>query len=196
MNLGGEKEIATAPRPCLGLSSLQHTAETKIESEIGIESAGASLKVLIVENSREKVTSSTTAVNNASTQPSQSTACSVPNSKSTTAIGAVKRTHNGVPRKNADRIGATNGQKVMKAKKQKMTNEEKPKPQSSTENSQNFAASNANVDAKSGNGTVATQQNGDKPSANKKEWKLANLDINRRLLGDGKFAECPFSKRC
>lgn len=46
------KENVIAPRPRLGLSSLQHSSKNKVENDI--ESAGASLKVLSVENSRSK----------------------------------------------------------------------------------------------------------------------------------------------
>lgn len=52
------KENLMAPRPRLGLSSLQHSSKMKVENDI--ESAGASLKVLSVENSRPKVTSTAT----------------------------------------------------------------------------------------------------------------------------------------
>lgn len=52
------KENVVAPRPRLGLSSLQHSSKLKVENDI--ESAGASLKVLSVENTRPKVTSTVT----------------------------------------------------------------------------------------------------------------------------------------
>lgn len=48
------KENIGAPRPRLGLSSLiQHSSKKKVESDI--ESAGASLKVLSVENPKQKI---------------------------------------------------------------------------------------------------------------------------------------------
>lgn len=186
------KENAAAPRPRLGLSSLQHSAKMKVESEI--ESAGASLKVLSVENSREKVTSSTTVVHKAGTQPSQSTARSAQNPKSTTANGAAKTngprmdTHNGVLRKNTDTISASNGQKAVKAEKGIAANEAKPKALPPPENDQKAGASNENVDGKSLNG-IATQQNGDRPANVKKTWELSNFDIGRPL-GRGKFEIC------
>lgn len=185
------KENAAAPRPRLGLSSLQHTAKAKVESEI--ESAGASLKVLSVENSREKVTSSTTVANKGA--PSQSTAHSAPNARSTTTHAAAKPigprvdTHNGVLRKNADSADAStgqqNGQKVLKAEKIP-TIEAKPKPQSPIEPVQNPAAVAANADVKVVNGTAVTQQNGHQPANAKKTWELSNFDIGRPL-GRGKY---------
>lgn len=178
------KENSAAPRPRLGLSSLQHTAKIKVESEI--ESAGASLKVLSVENSREKVTSSsTTAANRGSTQPAQSTARSTNPKSNTTTTGAAKATHNGVLRKNADTISAPNGQqKVVKAEKQIAANEAKPKPPSPAEhiNGQNAGARNVNADGKPVNGTATQQQQ----STIKKSWELSNFDIGRPL-GRGMF---------
>lgn len=178
------KENAAATRPRLGLSSLQHTAKMKVESEI--ESAGASLKVLSVENTRQKVTSSTTAVQHkGSIQSFQPTARST--LKPTPASGATKTngprmdTQNGVLRKNADNGGVvSNGQKVVNVEKVKVTNEAKPKPQSNVEHEQKAGASNENANAKSADGT-ATQQNGEKSTNARKTWELTNFDIGRPL---------------
>lgn len=183
------KENVVAPRPRLGLSSLQHSAKMKVENDI--ESAGASLKVLSVENSRQKVTSLTSAANKGAivSHSSQSTVRSSQMPKST-ATNGVSRTDqqakanpkSAAPMKNTHNGIASNGDKS------KMTNEVKSKPQApnTVEHEPKAETNRENAVAKTADDTGA-QQNGENPTTIKKtgSWELSNFDIGRPL-GRGK----------
>lgn len=182
------KENAVAPRPRLGLSSLQHSAKMKVENDI--ESAGASLKVLSVENSRQKVTSTTAAGVNkpapcamVSSQPAHSAARSTHVTKSAPTHAATKvngptntatiNSKNGVPRKGPESnvtanatANATNAAEpeLLSAKAVEL------KPETAAENG----------DAKKTD-EAAAQQTEDKAIKKAGSWELSNFDIGRPL---------------
>lgn len=194
------KENVVAPRPRLGLSSLQHSAKMKVENDI--ESAGASLKVLSVENSRKKVTPSTIAVNKPkagtmngiSSQPTHSTVRSAQETKSamnnagtkvngartepattTNSKSGVLRKDPGGSKSSADKVNVTN---VVESKSQTSNTDE---------HEQKAAVGAENGDSKKAD-LVEAPQNGDKPTTIKKmgSWELSNFDIGRPL-GRGKI---------
>lgn len=196
------KENVVAARPRLGLSSLQHSAKMKVENDI--ESAGASLKVLSVENSRQKVTSTTATIG----KPKIG---SMANAKTTTTTtnGAIKvngprvetlarsDSKSGLLRKDQGNCVASIAKIEPKrdgtADKTEATNETQSKPQAVTS-----TAAPTTVDPKTGNDqensnnkqtdSTAAQQTSEKPQTIKKmgSWELSNFDIGRPL-GRGKL---------
>lgn len=190
------KENAVAPRPRLGLSSLHHSAKMKVENDI--ESAGASLKVLSVENSRQKVTTSSTSTVNkgaiVSSHSSHSTVRSAQIAKTTTTHDsrteqqAKSYAKSAVSLKTSQSGIASNANKL-NADQSKTINDVKPKPQAPNvvDVEQKAGVSIENADTKTTDDT-STQQHGDKPATIKKtgSWELSNFDIGRPL-GRGKF---------
>lgn len=202
------KENVIAPRPRLGLSSLQHSSKTKVENDI--ESAGASLKVLSVENARSR-TAPHGAVNRAKNEvisSSQSARSAVRpviapkpmnaptrmNAPSTTTNNEAAH-ENGVLRKEYNgqqsKVAMKNEGAAMKLNADKYKHEvngkgAKSPPNSEQRESKPIAESS---DAKKNEATDSA--NGAKPNENPQikksgSWELTNFDIGRPL-GRGKF---------
>lgn len=206
----GKENVAATRPPRLGLSSLiQHSSKVKVDSDI--ESAGASLKVLSVENPRKPHPNSTT-MNNAvksglsnGTQ-SHSAGRSVHGVGHSTATNHLKPAVNGeskghdikstakvesstrpigVLRQPADST-VTKSDAVLAAKQKvegaATANDSKSPPNATDQKPNAEAKTNGTTDA--ANGTSSADASGGKKKAG--AWQLSNFDIGRPL-GRGKF---------
>lgn len=186
------KENVIAPRPRLGLSSLiQQHSKGKVDSDI--ESAGASLKVLSVENPRQKVsqhTANASARTASTTQPANHLKSVA---KADSKVQEVKPTVKmdshikqeqkiGIVRQTA--VDSSNSSEAATTKPKVDVAKAKSPPNGSSQAS----AGPASANAKSSESSEAA--NGTKPSETTKKksgaWELANFDIGRPL-GRGKF---------
>lgn len=204
------KENIIVPRPRLGLSSLHQSSKMKVENDI--ESAGASLKVLSVENSSHKVTSSTAISKSkndgvlASTQLVRA-AIRPPTAKNPTVNTAIGATHSrnktdampkaetkvaaavtSTTRKVHENVGqnvnnGVEGRNVAKGTEAKISSN------AVQSNEKQDSTRNENKkDEATGSATADNKKgSGEKPAAKKTgSWELSNFDIGRPL-GRGKF---------
>lgn len=185
----GKENVIASSRPRLGLSSLIHP-KGKVENDI--ESAGASLKVLSVENSRQQISPNAVSANKPTVSNSRSATATNPanhlqSAPKTASKGVDIKSSNmkpeqrvGIARQTSIDSTKSNEAAAMKPKFD-ATKAKSPTNGSSLEASSSESAKTA----KSPEPT-----NGAKPNdgAKKKSgtWELANFDIGRPL-GRGKF---------
>lgn len=188
------KENVIAPKPRLGLSSLLQHSSKKVENDI--ESAGASMKVLSVENSRQKVTSSTIAVNKAKSgvgvtgsQSARSNGWPAPSTNHLSNAGAKVNGANSMV-KSEQKNDADDQQRKVAIKKvdgaiKSSVDKDKPDTNGHHEHEQKSSPQNGEVGTNGASAAKSLKDND--PGAKKsKPWELANFDIGRPL-GRGKF---------